>query len=519
VRTDLTDGAGHDEDGAAASNAIVHLPSEEFVMSQPDQFPHPVRFPLGDYLPQQNTTRTVTEPARDVPVLTECDVAVFGGGPAGVCAAAAAARAGKHVVLVERHGFLGGMATAANVNIWHSLYGTDHATKIIGGLPDEIIRRLQHLGAVENRAKDGETGEWTVDSETTKLVMDDVVIGSGVKLLLHTWLAGVVMDERRVAAALVENKSGRQAIVARTYIDCTGDADLVRRAGAAIQIGNGSAGTSGGGGCQPPTLCFRVHSDGDPVKPLHEVQAELGKLEMDYKREKYTCFLWGTAGVFDKHEYMLAGTRVLGVNVADGLDFTRAEIEARYQMRWVLDRMRSMTGWEQVRLLDIAAQIGARESYRILADHQLQRIELLEGRPFEDSIAQGTYRIDIHHMDGPGITFEYLDGRREIIAGDRQRTVERWDGQPADAAPRQTLCYHVPYRSLIPRDLDNVLAAGRCIGADHAAAAGLRVMINAMGFGQAAGTAAAMMDGGAGVRGVDVKALRACLVRDGVPLR
>ncbi len=98
---------------------------------------HEPRFPLGGFLPAARDAQTIAEPARQIPVAADCDVAVLGGGPAGVCAAAAAARAGASVVLVERYGYFGGTATAANVNIWHSLYGMDGKTQVIGGLPDE----------------------------------------------------------------------------------------------------------------------------------------------------------------------------------------------------------------------------------------------------------------------------------------------------------------------------------------------------------------------------------------------
>lgn len=470
------------------------------------------RFPLGGFLPTIPAGQTIAEPARQIPVAADCDVVVLGGGPAGVCAAAAAARTGASVVLIERYGFFGGTATAANVNIWHSLYAMDGRTQVIGGLPDEVIRRLQRWGGVRNSRDDGETGTWAVDTELAKLAYDDVVLGSGVKVLLHTWLAGAITDGRRVAAAVVENKSGRHAVKARVFIDCTGDADLVRRAGLDTQLGNGA------GFCQPPTLCFRVQVKQGPVVPLHQVQAELFKTPMDYNGQPYACFLWGCQMPGEQREYMLAGTRVLGVNVADARDLTRAEIEARYQMRWVYEKMRPMAGWSDSRITDIAAQIGLRESHRILADHQLTREELLTGQRFDDAIAQSTYRIDIHHVDGPGITFEGIDGHREIIYGDRTRKLERWDGRPADAPPRDTLCYFVPYRSLIPRGLDNVLAAGRCIGTNHDAAGATRVMINAMSFGQAAGTAAEMAAHSRDVRQVDPSALRARLKAAGVPL-
>lgn len=473
---------------------------------------HEPRFPLGGFLPAARDAQTIAEPARQIPVAADCDVAVLGGGPAGVCAAAAAARAGASVVLVERYGYFGGTATAANVNIWHSLYGMDDKTQVIGGLPDEVIRRLQRWGGVRNACEDGETGTWAVDTELAKLAYDDVVLGSGVKVLLHTWLAGAVVEGRRITAAVVENKSGRQAVKARVFIDCTGDADLIRRAGVTTQLGNGA------GHFQPPTLCFRVQVKQGPVMPLRQVQAELYKTSMDYSGEPYSCFLWGCQTPGEPREYMLAGTRILGVNVADARDLTRAEIEARYQMRWVYERMREMTGWSDSRITDIAAQIGLRESHRILADHQLTREELLHGTRFDDAIAQSTYRIDIHHVDGPGITFEGIDGHREIIHGDRTRLLERWDGQPNDAPPRHTLCYFIPYRSLIPKALDNVLAAGRCIGTNHDSAGATRVMINAMSFGQAAGAAAELAAHTGDVRGVDPAGLRGHLIAAGVPL-
>ena len=472
-----------------------------------------VEFPLRDFLPEKNSKRVVCEPAREIPVLTECDVAVFGGGPAGVCAAAAAARAGKRVVLVEKNGFLGGVATAANVTILHSLYGTDKTTKVIGGLPEEIIRRLQRAGGVYNSEKNGETGHWVICTETAKFVLDDLVIGSGAKVLFQTQLAGVVCEGRRITAALIEGKSGRQAVIANTYIDCTGDADLVRRAGVPTQLGNAS------GGCQAPSLCFRVRGKGPNAMPLGKVQAELFKTPMDYNGERYPTLLWGSDGVRDKSEVMMAGVRVLNVNAADSLDLSRAEVEGRYQLRWILSRLKTMPGWENAYLTDVATQIGIRESHRILADHQLAREEVLYGKTVDDVIAQGTYPIDIHRPDGPGIVFENLDGTTRHIAGDRTVTAGRWDGQPEGAPPRKTLCSQVPSRSLVPRDLDNVLAAGRCIGATHESAGAIRVMINCMQFGHAAGAAAAMTPAGGCARNVNAKALQERLIEDGAPLR
>lgn len=473
---------------------------------------HGVEFPLADFSPPRRADGWLLEPARRVPILAEVDVLVLGGGPAGVCAAAAAARAGCRVLIIERYGFFGGTATAANVNVWHSLYATDGKTKIIGGLPDEIIRQLQDNNACYNTAADGETGPWSISCEAAKLVFDDIVLGSGAKVLLHTLLVDVRKEGRRIDAVYVENKSGRGAILAKTFIDCTGDADLVRRANVPTQLGNEQ------GGCQPPSLCFRVAGRAPDAMKLPEVQKELSNEPMDYNGEPYPAFLWGTAGVYNKDEWMLAGVRVPNINCADARDLSRAEIEGRYQLRWLLDKLRTMRGWENIHLVDIATQIGLRESHRILADHQLLREEVLSGHVFADAVIQGTYPIDIHNPAGSGITFEYLNGTRRHVSGNRQVERCRWDGRPQDDELRPTLCYQAPYRSQLPRDLDNVIVAGRCIGAQHDAAGAIRVMINAMQLGQAAGIAAALTIGDGVPRNIEVSALRRGLEDAGVPI-
>lgn len=468
-------------------------------------------FPLEPFLPRVTADLTVDEPARRVPVIAEADIVVVGGGPAGACAAAAAARAGASVVVLERQACLGGQATAASVTIWHSIYGTDHATKVIGGLPEELIRKLQSWHAIRNHREDGETGPWVIDTEQAKLAFDDLAIGSGVKLLFDVQFAGSLVEEGRVKAVLIEGKSGRQAILGNVFIDATGDADLVRRAGAPTQLGDGQ------GRCQAPTLCFRIAGRKPQAAPLGQAQALLFRDPMPYNGEHYACFLWGSQGLNDPSEMMLAGTRVVNVNAADTLSLSRAELEARYQLRFVLDKLRELPGWEDIYLVDIASMLGTRESHRILAEHLLSREEVLSGHRFDDAITQGTYPIDIHTPDGPGIVFQELDGTWRSIAGDGSRESGRWDDAEPGAPLRDTLCYQVPYRCLLPQGLTNVLAAGRCVGATHESAGAIRVMVNCMQLGQAAGTAAVLATDG-DVRGVDPGQLRKRLVAAGVPL-
>lgn len=465
----------------------------------------------NNFLPQRDSSRFLTEPVRQTQALERFDVAVLGGGPAGVCAATAAARMGRKVILVERHGFLGGMATAADVNIWHTLLGMDKTTPIIGGLVEEIIMSLKSQGAAYNQANDGQTGQWVIDPHVSKLVFDDLVLHANVKMLLHAWVADVIREKDRITAVLVETKSGRFGIEADQYIDCTGDADIVRRAGLETELGNTSH------QCQPPSLCFRVDGVAEDALPLRAVQSELFKEPMTYNGQSYPCFLWGSRMPGKTSEQMLSGVRVLNINAADAMDFTRAEVEGRQQLQWVLGKLRHMQGWENVRLVEIPAQIGIRESHRILAEHQVTRDEILHGHHFKDTVIQGTYPVDIHCPDGPGITFERLDGTRTTVHGDTTQTHERWDDRAVDSPKRDTLCWHVPYRSQIPKGLVNVLAAGRCIGAQHVAAGAIRVMVNAMQLGQSAGTAAALAENG-DTRTVDFGQLRNELIAQEVPL-
>ncbi len=464
----------------------------------------------NNFTPQLVSGRTITQPAKQVKVLERFDVAVLGGGPAGVCAATAAARMGRKVILVERHGFLGGMATAAIVNIWHTMLGMDKQTKVIGGLVDEIISTLVDQAAAYNQKEDG-TGQWVIDPHVSKLVFDNLVLDAGVKLLLHTWVSDVICDGDRMTTVLIETKSGRLAIEADQFIDCTGDADLICRAGLQTQLGNAQH------QCQPPSLCFRVDNVDKDAKPLHEVQDELFAEPMDYNGEYYPCFLWGTVMPQTDDERMLAGVRVLNINASDAMDFSRSEVEGRMQLQWLMNKLRGMPGWGKARLVEIPAQIGIRESHRILAEYQVSRQEILTGHQFADTVIQGTYPIDIHNPSGPGITFEHLDGMTNVVDGKRRSTLSRWDDQPMDAPKRDTLCWSVPFRSQIPKGLSNVLAAGRCIGAEHDSAGAIRVMVNAMQLGQSAGTAAAMAQTNS-TASVDTHKLRSELIAQNVPL-
>src|SRR5687768_555938 len=187
---------------------------------------------------------TVTEPARAVPLFGTFDVVVLGGGPAGIAAAASAARVGAEVLLVERYGFVGGMGTAAGVTNFCGLHANVHGTirQVVHGIADDLLERIDRLGGLNApHALFGKTVAQAYDTAAYKIAADDLLLSAGVKVLFHALAAGVVMDSaNRVKALLIETKSGREAVIGRCFIDCSGDGDLAAWAGAPYEKGDGN---------------------------------------------------------------------------------------------------------------------------------------------------------------------------------------------------------------------------------------------------------------------------------------
>lgn len=442
---------------------------------------------------------SIHEPSRQVPVALDCDIVVIGGSCTGVFAAVRAARLGARVAIVEKQNCFGGVATAGLVNIWHSLHDTEGKQRIIGGLTAEVIERLRKRDAV---AEIGNvTNAFLLNTEELKIELDELIVEHHITPFLHSFYAAPVVEDGRLAAVILENKDGRQAIRARQFIDATGDGDV------AVDL-NLSAYRHAA--CQPPTLCAKI-AGFDTLRDF-DWQAAIREHGHEFALQKDWGWGCGIPGIPNLH--MRADTHVFGINAASGRELTNAEIEGRRQVRAMLDVIRKYgPAGNAVALASLAAVIGIRETRHIAASYQLTGDDVLYGRRFDDAIANGSYRVDIHHAENTGITFRYLDGAEETISERGQPAIHgRW----RDPLPTDPTCYQIPYRCLVQQHVPNLIMAGRMLDADPIAFSAARVMVNLNQTGEAAGVAAWLaLDEGVSLADIDVARLRNSLAKGG----
>ena len=415
---------------------------------------------------------TLTEQAREIPIVADTDVCVLGGSCTGVFAAVRAARLGARVVLVEREGRFGGCATNSLVNVWHSLYDTEGKRQIIAGLTLETIRRLQEREAVQ-QDEESPCQAYVFNSEEMAIELDEIVLESKIEPHLHTMFCAPIVDGDRLVAVAVEGKSGRKAIRAKVFIDATGDGDLCERLDMDTYVSDP---------IQPPTTCarflgWRPEDDLEPKDLIRQHGAEYAVPE---------GFMWGSQ-VPQSDVHMLAGTRIRDKNCGIAEDLTHAEMEGRRQVRAMMDIIRKYRPKSIPTLQALPSAIGIRESRHVRCRHRLGDDEVLRGTRFDDAIANGSYRVDVHHQDKPGITLKYLDGTQVYTAKDGD-TVEpgRWRPETTD----NPTFYQIPLRSIIPAQSQNIIVAGRMLDASHEAFAAARVMVNMNQTGEAAGVTA-----------------------------
>ncbi|HEY64039.1 MAG TPA: FAD-dependent oxidoreductase [Caldilineae bacterium] len=455
----------------------------------------------------------ITEPARELPVVTEADVVVAGGGPGGLPAAIAAARHGARVVLIERYGFLGGLATAGLVAPILGHTASHSTTPIVEGLLKEVTERMHALGGAPTWEEACQ--EWGIrfDAEAFKYVADEMVQEAGVDLLLHTFVADAIVEDGRIKGVIIESKSGRQAVLGRVVIDATGDADVAFRAGAPTKQGRPFDG-------RVQSMGSFIHLGGVPNLNEAERSAIVEKIRQAMEEGRLQFYNPNLASIntMQRDFFSPNMTRWAG-DPTNVRDLTQAELGIRREAWKLLQFLREeVPGFEGAYLRLISPQIGVRESRQIVGEYTLTGQDVQEGRKFGDAIARGSWWIDIHCP--MGLTYPV---HLCVVECPRQERCPFWAAEhdksmiaQDDLYPPDDDWYEIPYRCLVPREVDNLLVAGRCISATHEGMAGARVMGTCMAIGQAAGTAAALaVHGGITPRDVDVDELRRTLQADG----
>lgn len=403
------------------------------------------------------------------------DLAVIGGGFTGVAAALSAARAGAKVIIIEKFNSLGGAAVTCLVNpfmpYWTDIDGK--RVELSAGIFMEIHRRLEERASMR--------GESFLEEEL-KFILNEMVEEANIDILFHSYIFKAQKTDERVESVSVATIAGELQIKADYFIDATGDAQLAFLAGCPTKLGRTQDNL-----CQPMTLCFRLGNvdverffeSRERLKAAHAQSLAAG--ELINPRENILVFKTPVHNVLHFNT-----TRVVKKNPTSPEDVTQAEVLARKQVYEIYDFMKKYAdGLENSFLMMTAAQIGVRESRMILGDYVLTELDCRNCVKFEDAIAACNYDIDIHNPEGTG-TSHYYFGSGEY--------------------------YTIPYRSLIPKGVSNMLVAGRCISSDHGAQASYRIMPVVCCLGEAAGSAIALAaKNNLTVREINIKELQSTL--------
>ncbi len=449
----------------------------------------------------------------------EFDVVVCGGGVSGAVAAVAAGRTGARTLLVEKHAFLGGSLTAMGVGPMMSFHNRA-GDQVVRGIAQEVVERLVALGASPGHVEDTTTYCSHVtpfESEAMKQVLEEMVLESGGRLLYHTHLADVEVEEERVRELLICNKAGLSRIRASAFVDSTGDGDLAFRAGVPCQLGR-----AGDGAMQPMTANLKLANvdtarirkyaleNPDDFVFEHGREEGLRRLkrsprislagfrkawlaarergEVTVPRDFVLFFETATPGVI-----IVNTSRIQGMDPTDPFDLTRAEVEGRRQNNQIFAFLRKYCpGFERAFRCDSAAQVGVRETRHVNGLYTLTGKDLLEQKSFPDVVCRGGYPIDIHSPDGSNVNSSHM---------------------------MPTGSYAIPYRSLVVDRPRNLAVVGRCLSATSEAFAAVRVSPIAMAIGQAGGIAAALAaKNRCALADVDYQLLRKTLLAQGAQL-
>ena len=447
----------------------------------------------------------IIEPQKEIPVLAETDVLVVGSGPAGLTAAIASARQGAKTMLMDRYGCFGGVLTQVGVEgiAWYRHENTIDSE----GICREYEVRAKEMGFTR---PEPQSMSEAIDTEGFKYVADVMIKEAGVQPLLHCTAVAAIMEQDTITGVFVESKSGRQAVLAKRVIDCTGDADIAALAGAPFWKNTDKNKMLG--------ITVMFHCAGvdkekfeayvrDDLKPTYGDWGKNWSVETSGKEDDmfspYIEEAFNRAqadGVIPGDAQAIAGTwgsitdageacmlnmvYSFGYDCIDVFDLTKAEIEGRQQALWAIDALRAyIPGFENAKLRNFGMTVGTRES------------RIIDGR---STITEDDIRNQGRFDDSIGIFPEFIDGYGIIIL------------------PTTGRYFQIPYGALVPQKVENLLVAGRSIAGDRISHAATRNMMCCAVTGQGAGVAAALsLQEGVNVADLDIKKLQDALVKQG----
>ena len=414
-------------------------------------------------------------------------VIVAGAGPAGICAAVAAARAGAKVALIERYGVLGGNLTAGHVGPILGMVGK-------GTMRDEVVKLL---GVPENDML-GVVGV-AHDVEKAKHALAEFCNHENIEVLMQTMVTDVVMEGNELRGVIVATKEGQRALLGEVVVDATGDGDVAAFAGAEIEKGRYD------GLMQPVTLEFTL-SGVDESRAIACI-GDVDEVELNGERFLDFCKRCGEEGKLPEkivavrlHRTVTSGERQVNTTQANGVDSTivshlfQAELELRQQIEILVKFFReNLPGYENCKVVSSGTTVGVRETRRVMGEYVITAEEIAQGKRFDDVVVhKAEFIVDIHNPAGAG---------------------------QAEAQIQYVKPYDLPYRCFVPKKIDRLLIAGRCISGTHRAHASYRVMSICMAMGQAIGTAAALCANEKTMpRRLEVKKLQKALIDKGVEL-
>lgn len=435
-------------------------------------------------------------PAREVPVLAEADIVVVGGGPAGIAAAVSASRHGAKVILLERWPSVGGQATNALVNIWHT---SDRTKQVIYGLVQEVIDRCgKDIIRYAHYPRQPETHEF--EPCAMRIVFHKLLADAGVRTICHLAAMESVVENGRIKGVLVDTKTGRKAVLGKIFIDATGDGDIAANAGVPFEYGRKSDGR-----VQGMTMMFRLCGlNPEKVRANPKEADRVFTLMKDLRAAgKFPPFLDLAADSYlhspRPHTVSYNMCPVSG-NPLDEEELTRLSAQARRQAQQYVDLWRQeMPGFENAEVEQMGFWLGIRESRRICGLKTLDTQMVVKAVKQPDAIGHGFWLVDIHDPKGSGHT--------------------TWCDQKAESMPPVGESYHIPLGMCLNAQIANLGVAGRCASSTHEGLASVRIQTHCMVMGQGVGTAAALaLAGNTDMVNVDMKKLQSTLKKDGVYL-